>query len=109
MRSDFTYTDAGTPRHGIWIIAGQYPFPRTSAVAITGERLDRVRHWEEGLERFGFVGCRVRMDRHDPAAVSVQLADADFGQLKDPGIRLSLLRFFRSSGIRRVLVDLEGR
>ena len=40
VRSDFTYTDAGTPRHGIWIIAGQYPFPRTSAVAITGERLD---------------------------------------------------------------------
>ena len=80
-----------------------------AGLQITGERLDRVRHWEEGLERFGFVGCRVRMDRHDPAAVSVQLADADFGQLKDPGIRLSLLRFFRSSGIRRVLVDLEGR
>jgi uncharacterized protein len=80
-----------------------------AGLQITGERLDRVRQWEEGLERFGFTGCRVRMDLHDAAAVSVQLVDADFGQLKDPGIRLSLLRFFQNSGIRRVLIDLQGR
>ena len=72
-----------------------------------GIQPDRVVH--ANLFKCRQRGCRVRMDRHDPAAVSVQLADADFGQLKDPGIRLSLLRFFRSSGIRRVLVDLEGR
>jgi hypothetical protein len=40
IRSDFTYTENGAPRQGVWVIAGQYPYPRTSAVAVSGERLD---------------------------------------------------------------------
>jgi hypothetical protein len=51
----------------------------------------------------------VRLDGPDEATVCVQLAEADFRQLGDSGIRLSLLRFFQNSGIRRVLFDLEGR
>ncbi|MFW5473228.1 hypothetical protein ACOCJ5_07970 [Knoellia sp. CPCC 206450] len=41
IRSDFTYTDGG-PRKGVWLIVGQYPHPRTSAVSITGEKLDEA-------------------------------------------------------------------
>ena len=80
-----------------------------TGLQITGKRLDQIRHWEHGLEQFGFIGCRVRLDGPGEATVCVQLAEADFGQLGDPGIRLSLLRFFQNSGIRRVLFDLEGR
>ena len=80
-----------------------------AGLAITGERLEKVRHWEEGLEHFGFPGCRVRMDQTDETAVCVQIAENDFGHLADPGIRLSLLRFFHNSGVRRVLLDLAGR
>jgi uncharacterized protein len=76
---------------------------------ITGERLDKIRHWEQGMEQFGFAGCRVRMDRHDEATVCVQLIESDFDQLNESGMRLSLLRFFQNNDIRRVLIDLKGR
>jgi len=40
MRSDFTYTDAGTPKEGCWVIAGQWPHPSTAAIALSGKSLD---------------------------------------------------------------------
>ncbi|MBR7742650.1 hypothetical protein KC207_05030 [Phycicoccus sp. BSK3Z-2] len=40
VRSDFTYTEDGTPHQGVWVIAGQWPSPSTAAIAITGETLD---------------------------------------------------------------------
>lgn len=52
VRSDFTYTDKGVTKKGIWVIAGQWPYPETSAIAITGENLDgdTVRHIIESLK-----------------------------------------------------------
>lgn len=40
VRSDFSFTQDGVAKRGIWVIAGQYPYPRTAAIAISGERLD---------------------------------------------------------------------
>lgn len=42
IRSDFTYTDGGTSKKGVWLIAGQYPYPRTSAISLTGATLDEA-------------------------------------------------------------------
>ncbi|KGN37569.1 hypothetical protein [Knoellia subterranea] len=51
VRSDFTFSDAGTAKKGVWLIAGQYPYPRTSAVSITGSSLEdsTVAHIVESL------------------------------------------------------------
>lgn len=51
VRTDFTYTDKGVARKGIWVIAGQWPYPETSAIAITGANLDdeKVKHVIESL------------------------------------------------------------
>lgn len=51
VRSDFTFTQDGATREGVWVVAGQYPYPSTAAVAITGERLDPqvVRHVVDSL------------------------------------------------------------
>ena len=42
LRSDFTYDDDGTPMKGVWLVAGQWPYPATAAVTITGEQLDEA-------------------------------------------------------------------
>lgn len=42
VRSDFTYEVDGTPMKGVWLIAGQWPYPATAVVSITGETLDEV-------------------------------------------------------------------
>ena len=41
MRADFTYTDDGAPKEGCWVIAGQWPYPSTAAIALSGKSLDR--------------------------------------------------------------------
>lgn len=40
LRADFTYADAGEPRDGLWVVAGQYPYPSTAALALSGPELD---------------------------------------------------------------------
>lgn len=40
VRADFTYTEQGSRMEGIWVIAGQWPYPSTAAIALTGESLD---------------------------------------------------------------------
>lgn len=42
VRSDFTYEVDGTPMKGVWLVTGQWPYPATAAVTITGERLDEA-------------------------------------------------------------------
>ena len=42
LRSDFTYEVDGTPMKGVWLVAGQWPYPATAVVTITGERLDEA-------------------------------------------------------------------
>ena len=39
VRGDLTYRDGATTMRGIWVIAGQYPYPRTAAIALSGEQL----------------------------------------------------------------------
>lgn len=40
LRSDFTFSDGGKARRGVWLLAGQFPYPATGAISITGEQLD---------------------------------------------------------------------
>lgn len=40
MRRDFTYTDGGESMEGTWVIAGQWPYPSTAAIALTGASLE---------------------------------------------------------------------
>lgn len=51
VRSDFSFSDGGTRKKGVWIVAGQYPYPETAAVTITGTTLDPdvVQHVVETL------------------------------------------------------------
>lgn len=42
LRSDFTYEVDGTPMKGVWLVAGQWPYPATAAITITGEQLDEA-------------------------------------------------------------------
>ncbi len=78
-------------------------------VQITADLLQRIKCWEEGVEKLGFGGCRVRMDKEQNDAVYVEIGTMDFDILLNSSIRLALLRFFKNSGIRKVFLDLEGR
>lgn len=78
-------------------------------VAITEQRLRRIERWENGLEKLGFFGCRVRMDECRNDAVSVEILEVDFERFLQVGIRSALQRFFRKNGIRKVYLDLDGR
>ncbi len=51
VRSDFSFTEDGALRRGVWVVAGQYPYPSTAVVTITGETLDEqvVQHVVESL------------------------------------------------------------
>lgn len=40
MRRDFGYTDDGEAMEGTWVIAGQWPYPSTAAIALTGASLE---------------------------------------------------------------------
>ena len=80
-----------------------------SGVKITSDRLNRVRYWEEGMERFGFVECRVRMDRERDDTVYVEIGAMDFTAVLHARTHKALLRFFQNNGVRKVFLDLEGR
>jgi uncharacterized protein len=80
-----------------------------SGVSITSDLLNRIKYWEEGVERFGLVGCRVRMEREREDTVFVEIGAMDFAALMNPSTHKALLRFFQHSGIRKVFLDLEGR
>ncbi len=76
---------------------------------ITSELLQKIKLCEEGVERFGFAGCRVRLDNNRENAVCVEIRGEDFEALLNSSVRLALLRFFQNSGFRKVFLDLEGR
>ncbi|MBV5318935.1 MAG: ATP-dependent sacrificial sulfur transferase LarE [Desulfobulbaceae bacterium] len=76
---------------------------------ITSDLLQTIKVWEEGVERFGLVGCRVRIERGREDAVYVEIRGGDFDALLNPSVRLALLRFFQNSGVKKVFLDLEGR
>lgn len=80
-----------------------------TGMTITGDLLNRIKYWEEGVERFGLVGCRVRMEREREDAVYVEIGAMDFNTLLQPSTHKALLRFFQNNGIKKVFLDLEGR
>lgn len=80
-----------------------------TGMKITDERLRRIELWENGVEHFGFSGCRVRLEDESESTVRVAIRTADFETMLNPAIRLALLRFLQESGVVKVLLDLEGR
>lgn len=81
----------------------------STGMKITDERLRRIELWENGLEHFGFSGCRVRLEDERGQTVRVAIRTADFETMLNPAIRLALLRFLQKNGVVKVLLDLEGR
>lgn len=80
-----------------------------AGMQITTDLLQRIKGWEEGLEKLGFGGCRVRLEKERNDAVYVEIGAMDFDLMLNSSIRLALLRFFHNDGIRKVFLDLEGR
>ena len=80
-----------------------------TGVTITSDLLKRIMYWEEGIERFGLVSCRVRIEKEREDTVYVEIGAMDFETLLHPSTHKALLRFFQNSGIRKVFLDLEGR
>lgn len=78
-------------------------------IVITEQRLRRIERWENGLEKLGFLGCRVRMDEGCNDAVTVEIRESDFELLLHAGMRSALQRFFGKNGIKKVYLDLHGR
>ena len=76
---------------------------------ITRDRLQRITSWEEGLERFGLSGCRVRLERKREDMVYVEIRSTDYAILLNPSTHQSVLRFFQNNGVRKVFLDMEGR
>jgi uncharacterized protein len=73
--------------------------------AVTPERLARVERAEEALRQAGFRQFRVR--DHDDVA-RLELDEEGMGQLRDPGLRASVVGAIREAGFRYVALDLEG-
>lgn len=76
---------------------------------ITVERLRQIEQWEEELRRFGFVGCRVRLENETGSRVCIQLRAADFASFSMHTHRPAMVRFFHNHGVDTVLLDLVGR
>jgi TIGR00268 family protein len=80
-----------------------------TGMRITRERLQWVTVLEHGMERFGLVGCRVRLCACREDEAHLELRSQDFARLAEPDIRAALLSFFQRHGVSKVLVFLKGR
>lgn len=76
---------------------------------ITQERLRRIEFLEAGLEKMGFVGCRVRLLDPDEKDVLIELTAMDFKFIESEGVLSEIFKFFRNNGVRKVMLDLEAR
>lgn len=49
---NFTYTDGSSTKNGVWIVATQWPYPKSAALTITGAQVDTdvVSHIQENLQ-----------------------------------------------------------
>ncbi|MBM9535501.1 ATP-dependent sacrificial sulfur transferase LarE [Desulfobulbus alkaliphilus] len=111
------FSKADTREYGRRLGLSNWEHPSSSCLAtripsgmmITSQRLRRIEAWEKGMEKFGLTGCRVRLAKDCEDVVHVEVAGSDFDLLLNSGIRLSILRFMRNNGVRKVLLDLEGR
>lgn len=80
-----------------------------TGLLINPERLQQIAEWEGWLEQFGFFGCRVRLDKKLEDIAYLEVQSHDFEKLATPSNRLTLLRYFKNKGIKKVFLDLEGR
>lgn len=111
------FSKADTREYGRRLGLNNWEHPSSSCLAtrvpagmmITSQRLRRIEDWENGLEKFGLKGCRVRLAKDGDDVVHVEIDRSDFEFLLSSGIRLSILRFLQNSGVNKVLLDLEGR
>lgn len=78
-------------------------------LAITPKRLALIAVLEAHLEKLGFAGSRVRLDRWREDTVYVQLQEKDLSHFAVGPRRSELLDFFRNSGVKKVFLDLQGR
>ena len=76
---------------------------------VTQERIQLIASFEDHLEGLGFDGCRVRLDRHNVAAVCIQLQEKDFDHFIQQTKQNFFLSFFHDSGMKDVYLDLRGR
>ncbi|MDY0390175.1 MAG: ATP-dependent sacrificial sulfur transferase LarE [Desulfobulbus oligotrophicus] len=80
-----------------------------TGMSINEERLQLVALFEEGLRRFGFIGCRVYLNPHRHDTVHIAIQNNEFSTFSEVSIRLAVLDFFRRYGVDSVLLDLAGR
>ncbi|NLX19487.1 MAG: ATP-dependent sacrificial sulfur transferase LarE [Desulfobulbus sp.] len=80
-----------------------------AGMSISEERLQLVALFEEGLRRFGFVGCRVYLDSHRHDTVHVAIQNNEFSLFSDVSVRLAVLDFFRRYGVDNAFLNLAGR
>lgn len=76
---------------------------------ITGARIEAISGYEEGMEKLGFTGCRVRLHPLQKDAVVLQLQEDDFERFSGAGMRMAVIRSFQKSGINSIFLDLTGR
>jgi len=76
---------------------------------ITADRLERISLWETRLQRMGFAGCRVRMDRYSESTVYIEIPVDDMEKFLRQTKRVSVSRYFQSIGIDFVYLNISGR
>ena len=77
-----------------------------SGTKITSDLLERVRIYENFLQKEGFSGCRVRIDR---GTVKIDILRRSFKVLLQEGMREKITLFFKQHGIEKIFLNLEGR
>ena len=75
-------------------------------VPITAEVLRRIGNSEYFLQNMGFYGCRVRPDAEWTV---IEIKTDDFKRITQLENRKSILHYFQSIGLSRVVLDLHGR
>ncbi|RUM39884.1 MAG: TIGR00268 family protein [Desulfobulbus sp.] len=78
-------------------------------VAITGDRLEKIAMYEEGMATLGFTGCRVGLHPQQDDTVFLRILHSDFDRFARPGMRQAIVRFFQRSGITDIFLNLQGR
>lgn len=80
-----------------------------TGLPVTRERMSLIARLEAGLVDRGFVGCRVRLDKNDPAMVTIQVRRKDLTRITAGDEPEELLVFFSENGMKKVFIDLQGR
>ena len=114
--------DAGLRKEDVRLLSREFGLdtwnqPSSSCLAtriphgleVTRERIQRIAALEDYLAGLGFVGSRVRLDRHNADAVHVQLQEKDFTRFIHRIKQDTIIHFFYDSGLKDIYLDLRGR